>query len=277
MASTIRAACVMGWPVKHSRSPMIHGYWLKQHGIDGDYRREEVSPEDFPAFLTHLAKNGYVGGNVTIPHKDVALKLSRAGRAGARGRRRQHGLARQRHAALNQYRRRGIHRQPRRDGAGLGQGPRKGGPAGRRRRGARGLLRFCSSARSSASTSSIARWRGRKSFASVFGPSIIPTSWQDLPKALEGAGLIANATSLGMKGNPELEIDLSPMRKDAVVGDVVYVPLTTGLLKNAARAACAPRTASACCCIRPAAASNCGSACVRRSPRSCALWWKKPC
>src|SRR5690606_3415723 len=66
----------MGFPVMHSRSPIIHGYWLKQHGIEGDYRREEVKPEDFPAFLKGLAERGYVGGNVTIPHKEMALKLT---------------------------------------------------------------------------------------------------------------------------------------------------------------------------------------------------------
>src|SRR5262249_10747417 len=76
MTQTKRAACVMGWPVKQSRSPLIHGYWLRQHGIDGEYRREAVRPEDFPDFVARLAEHGYVGGNCTMPHKDMALKLS---------------------------------------------------------------------------------------------------------------------------------------------------------------------------------------------------------
>src|SRR5918996_1423816 len=76
MAETVRAACVMGWPVKQSRSPIIHNYWLKLHGLKGDYRREAITPEDFEDFVTHLGARGYVGGNVTMPHKDMALKLS---------------------------------------------------------------------------------------------------------------------------------------------------------------------------------------------------------
>jgi hypothetical protein len=66
----------MGWPARHSRSPKLHGYWIKRYGIDGDYRVAEIPPEEFPAFLKSLAQNGYVGGNVTMPHKDVAFALS---------------------------------------------------------------------------------------------------------------------------------------------------------------------------------------------------------
>jgi shikimate dehydrogenase len=76
MTETVRAACVMGWPVKQSRSPAIHNYWLKQLGLKGDYRREAIAPADFPDFVTHLAERGYVGGNVTMPHKDMAFELS---------------------------------------------------------------------------------------------------------------------------------------------------------------------------------------------------------
>jgi shikimate dehydrogenase len=67
----------MGWPARHSRSPKLHGYWIRRYGIDGDYRVAEVSPEEFPAFVQSLAQNGYVGGNVTMPHKDVAFALSK--------------------------------------------------------------------------------------------------------------------------------------------------------------------------------------------------------
>jgi len=70
------AACVIGWPVAHSRSPLIHNYWLKHYGISGDYRREAVMPKDFAAFAGSLAARGYVGANVTVPHKEAALALS---------------------------------------------------------------------------------------------------------------------------------------------------------------------------------------------------------
>ena len=71
-----KAVCVIGWPAGHSRSPLIHNYWIAQHGIDAEYRKEPVAPEQFAEFITHLRAHGYVGCNVTVPHKRVALELS---------------------------------------------------------------------------------------------------------------------------------------------------------------------------------------------------------
>ena len=76
MSTPVRAACVMGWPVEHSRAPIMHGYWISKYGISGDYRKEAIRPEDFPEFVSHLSEHGYVGGNITQPHKEVALALS---------------------------------------------------------------------------------------------------------------------------------------------------------------------------------------------------------
>src|ERR1700694_5463891 len=76
MGKETRAACVIGWPVEHSRSPLIHNYWLKQHGIAGEYRREAVRPEAFADFVAKLSERGYVGANITLPHKEAALRLS---------------------------------------------------------------------------------------------------------------------------------------------------------------------------------------------------------
>ena len=76
MAEGVRAACVIGWPIKHSRSPLIHGYWIRQHGLAADYRLEAVAPEAFADFIRNLAARGYVGANITIPHKEAALELS---------------------------------------------------------------------------------------------------------------------------------------------------------------------------------------------------------
>ena len=73
-----KAACVIGWPVEHSRSPLIHGYWIKKYRLNADYRREAVSPENFEEFVRHLAERGYVGANVTIPNKEAACALSKA-------------------------------------------------------------------------------------------------------------------------------------------------------------------------------------------------------
>jgi len=71
-----RAACIIGWPVEHSRSPLIHNYWLKTYGIAGEYRREAVTPDHFGGFIQSLAVRGYAGANVTVPHKEAALGLS---------------------------------------------------------------------------------------------------------------------------------------------------------------------------------------------------------
>ena len=76
MSNDIRAVCVIGWPVEHSRSPLIHNFWIGQHALTGEYRREAVTPEEFPAFVKELAQRGYAGANVTIPHKEAAMTLS---------------------------------------------------------------------------------------------------------------------------------------------------------------------------------------------------------
>src|SRR5215210_9032040 len=76
MVETGRAACVIGWPAGHSRSPLIHNYWIRQHGLNAEYRREAVPPEEFAQFLQHLRARGYVGANITLPHKEAALARS---------------------------------------------------------------------------------------------------------------------------------------------------------------------------------------------------------
>ena len=76
MNEDFRAACVIGWPAGHSRSPLIHNYWIKQHGLTAEYRREAVPPEQFAQFIASWAERGYVGANVTLPHKEAALRLS---------------------------------------------------------------------------------------------------------------------------------------------------------------------------------------------------------
>ncbi|MDP8996091.1 MAG: shikimate dehydrogenase, partial [Pseudomonadota bacterium] len=71
----MKKACVIGWPIAHSRSPIIHNYWLAKYGLEGLYERRPVSPQDLPEFLQNLGAHGYVGCNVTIPHKEAALQL----------------------------------------------------------------------------------------------------------------------------------------------------------------------------------------------------------
>ena len=76
MGEGARAACVVGWPVRHSRSPVIHGHWIEQYRLDAVYRREEIAPESFADFIARLSERGYVGANITIPHKEAALTMS---------------------------------------------------------------------------------------------------------------------------------------------------------------------------------------------------------
>ena len=76
MTGSARAACVIGWPIEHSRSPLIHNYWLKRYSIAGGYRTEAVRPEQFRDFVQSLAERGYVGANVTVPHKEAALAFT---------------------------------------------------------------------------------------------------------------------------------------------------------------------------------------------------------
>ena len=120
MSSNTRAACVIGWPAKQSRSPKLHGYWIKRYKIDGDYRVEEIAPEAFPAFIKDLAGNGYVGANITMPHKDAALALSEPDDRARTDRSGEYTLARQWEATLHQYGRRGLYRFARRRSARLG-------------------------------------------------------------------------------------------------------------------------------------------------------------
>ena len=232
MTETLRAACVMGWPVAHSRSPIIHGYWLKHHGLEGDYRREAVEPKDFPDFLNNLAKHGYVGGNVTMPHKDMALKMSEPdARARAVG------------AANTLWLDNGKLRSTNTDVEGFigaldeaAPGWDKGitnaviiGAGGAARAIAYGFVE-----RKIPRIHVVNRtFEKAEGFRERFGPSIIPTRWADIAKALQGADVVANATPLGMVGFEELPIDLSGVSKNAVVGDAIYAPLETGLLKKA--------------------------------------------
>jgi shikimate dehydrogenase len=222
----------MGWPAKHSRSPKLHGYWIKRYGIDGDYRVAEVSPEDFPAFVQNLAAHGYVGGNVTMPHKDAAFRLSEPdARAQAVGASNTLWLDNGRLRSTNTDVEGFIGAL---DAAAPGWDKRTDtavvlGAGGAGRAVVYGLIE-----RGLKTIHVVNRtYEKAAAFRERFGPSVQPARWDDVPRLLQGARLLANATSLGMKGQPELDIDLSPMAADAVVSDIIYVPLKTKLLAQA--------------------------------------------
>jgi shikimate dehydrogenase len=222
----------MGWPARHSRSPKLHGYWIKRYGIDGDYRVAEIPPEEFPPFLRRLAQNGYVGGNVTMPHKDVAFALSEPDeRARAVG------------AANTLWLDNGTLRSTNTDVEGFIAALDANAPGWDRMTdtavvlGAGGASRavICGLIERGLKTIHVVNRTREKAEASRerFGPAVHPAPWEDVPRLLKGARLLVNATSLGMKGQPELRIDLSPMAEGAVVSDIIYVPLPTKLLQDA--------------------------------------------
>lgn len=228
----MRGACVIGWPAKHSRSPKLHGYWIRKYGLDAEYRFEEVTPEGFADFVGSLAARGYAGANVTMPHKDAALALSQPdARALAVG------------AANTLWLDGGVLRSTNTDVEGFtgaldaaspGWDARVGsavvlGAGGAGRAVVYGLLE-----RGVATVYVVNRSLEKaEALRARFGAAVVPVGWAARDEVLRGARLLVNATSLGMKGQPALDVDLGEVAGDAVVADIVYVPLVTPLLAQA--------------------------------------------
>ncbi len=229
--SKARAACLIGWPAAHSRSPLIHHYWLRTLGIEGGYNIEAVPPEGFAEFVLHLSAHGFVGANVTIPHKERALALSapdaRARAVGAAntlwydG-----GELRSTNTDIEGF----IHNL---DAAAPGWDAAEEalvlGAGGSSRAVVFGLIER-GIKRVHLANRTIDRARA---LADQFGASVHPVAWDAIGDLLVEAGLLVNATSLGMHGQPELAIDVSRLPSQAVVADLVYVPLETALLAAA--------------------------------------------
>lgn len=226
------AACIVGYPARHSRSPMLHGYWIKRYGLDADYRAEEIPPEKISEFLTHLADHGYVGCNVTMPHKDIAFELSDPDeRATAVGAANTLWLDNGRLLSTNTDVEGFLGAL---DSAAPGWDSRTSeavvlGAGGAGRAVVFGLIER------GLETIHVVNRTIEKAAAmrERFGNSIKPATWDQLPALLDGARLLTNATSLGMHDQPPLEVDISRMADDAVISDIVYVPLTTPLLTAA--------------------------------------------
>jgi shikimate dehydrogenase len=232
MAQGFRAACVIGWPAGHSRSPLIHNYWIEQHGIAGEYRKEAVPPDQFSAFVASLAARGYVGANVTLPHKETALARSRPdARAKAVG------------AANTLWLDQGELRSTNTDVEGFLANLDAAAPHWDRGLAAAVVLGAGGSARAvvfglvergvervHVVNRSIER---ADELRRRFGGTVHPVGWDDANRLIGSAGLLVNTTSLGMKGQPALPIDIARLPAHAVVADLVYVPLLTDLLAAA--------------------------------------------
>lgn len=232
MADDKRSACVVGWPVKHSRSPQIHEFWIRQYGLAAAYRREEVMPEAFSDFIATLAERGYCGANVTLPHKEAALALSmpddRARAVGAANTLWLDGGAL--HSTNTDVE--GFTSNLDASVPGWDAHPDEVvvlGAGGAARAIVCGLLE-----RGFNHIHVVNRTLGRaEAFRARFGKSIQPAHWSAVPHLLARATMLINATSLGMIGQPKLNIDLSPLHPDTVVADIVYVPLMTPLVAAA--------------------------------------------
>jgi shikimate dehydrogenase len=230
----MRRACVIGWPVEHSRSPVIHRYWLKQYGLDGAYEKEAVKPEDLPAFLGGLAARGYAGANVTLPHKEAALRLATVADEAARMIGAANTLWLDAAGRLNAsntdaY---GFMTNLNAVAPGWNEGRRPVmvlGAGGAGRAVLHGLL-----AEGASRILLANRTSGRaQELANAFGPAVTVVDWRERDRALLGCGLLVNATSLGMTGKEALDLDLALLPSDAAVADLVYSPLETRLLAAA--------------------------------------------
>lgn len=232
MNEEFRAACVIGWPAGHSRSPLIHNYWIKQHGLAAEYRREAVPPEKFAEFIASWAERGYVGANVTLPHKEAALKLSRPDdRAQAVG------------AANTLWLEGGVLRSTNTDVEGFLENldaTAPGWDAGLSSAivlGAGGAARAVVFALLHRGVERVyvanRTFEKAEAFRNRFGDGVKPIRWEEVNGLLAGSQLLANATSLGMAGQPALDINVAHLPPSAVVTDIVYVPLETPLLAAA--------------------------------------------
>jgi shikimate dehydrogenase len=230
----MKRACVIGWPVEHSRSPLIHRYWLKQYGIDGAYEKEAVSPKELAQFLGSLKERGYVGCNVTLPHKEAALQAAAVADEASRAIGAANTLWLDDSGRLNAgntdaY---GFITNLKAAAPGWNEEVRPVmvlGAGGAARAIVHGLL-----AEGAGRIVLANRTRGRAdALAAAFGPSVTAVDWQKRGSALAGCGLLVNATSLGMTGKDPLDLDLAELPHDAVVADIVYSPLETELLAAA--------------------------------------------
>ena len=230
----MKRACVIGWPVAHSRSPVIHRYWLKLYGLDGAYEMEAVRPEEIEDFLNSLGQRGYKGANVTLPHKEAALAAAdrpdeAATAIGAANTLWLDAKGLLHASNTDAY---GFMTHLAAEAPDWNKGSRPVmvlGAGGAARAILHGLLE------AGASKILLANRTGGRAeaLAQGFGSRVSVVPWEDRNRALAGCGLLVNATSLGMTGKPPLDLDLSALPKDATVADIVYSPLETPLLAAA--------------------------------------------
>lgn len=235
----IPLAGVVGSPIAHSKSPQIHNHWLKKHGLLGQYIPMDVKTENLESVIKALPKAGFVGVNITVPHKEKILNLvdlvtDRAILIGA--------------ANTLIFRKDGKIHADNTDGVGFIQNLRQNAPGWDPKSGPAALLGAGGAARAVISSlletgvpeimiSNRTRVRA-EALKTEFGKRLTVFDWVQAGNMLEDASMVVNTTSLGMIGQPELRVPLDGLRKGTLVTDLVYAPLKTNLLVEAEKLGC---------------------------------------
>lgn len=231
-SSNAPLAFVIGQPIAHSRSPLLHGYWLKALGMVGAYERREVSPEGLPRFFAEMRDGHFAGCNVTVPHKEKTLSLVEEATAAARAIGAVNTVWREYDRLIGDntdaygFLTNLDERAPGWDSRGrqavvLGAG------------GAARAVVFSLLSRGFHITILNRTTERAEALARQFGAQVAAASLRDMERLLGTCDLLVNTTSLGMQGKPALELDLAALRAGAIVNDIVYVPLETALLRTA--------------------------------------------
>ena len=237
--SKIPLAAVIGHPIAHSKSPNVHGYWLRKYGLKGHYIPMDIAPDKLADLLPRLADLGFVGANITIPHKEKVMEIAdlitdRATLIGA--------------ANTLIFRKDGRIHADNTDGYGFIENIRQAIPDWNPKSGP--AVVFGAGGASRAVLASLldvgvpkimltnrTRIRAEK-LKEDFGNRIQVIDWVQAGNVLEDADLVVNTTSLGMTGKPEMRVPLDGLKPGAIVNDLVYTPLQTRLLATAEQQGC---------------------------------------
>ncbi|OUS05626.1 shikimate dehydrogenase [Rhodobacterales bacterium 52_120_T64] len=227
-------AGVVGWPIKHSKSPALHGHWLERYGLDGEYRPIALSPDELETGLRKLSKRGFKGVNLTIPHKEAVLKFvdsitDSAALIGA--------------ANTIHFHADGTIGADNTDGYGFIQNLRQNAPMWDPKSGPALVVGAGGAARAVVwallnEGAPVVRLANRtriraENLANHFGAKVEVVEWSEVSEAMDGAATIVNTTSLGMAGQPELRVHFDAALPEALVSDIVYTPLNTPFLEKA--------------------------------------------